>query len=94
MARRRRTSQPAQSIAPVLVVAAVGLAVVSSWLGLPPVAVLWALLLVVAWVEPPVTLTGKKDDWGYPTPANPSEEGRLRRSRQWRQLRFSLVPLP
>ncbi len=94
MARRRRTSQPAQSIAPVLVVAAVGLAVVSSWLGLPPVAVLWALLLVVAWVEPPVTLTGKKDDWGYPTPANPSEEARLRRSRQWRQLRFSLVPLP
>ncbi|MDA8317627.1 MAG: FtsK/SpoIIIE domain-containing protein [Actinomycetota bacterium] len=93
-AQCRRSSQPAQSIAPVLVLAAIAIACVSSWFGLPAIAVLWACVLLVAWLEPPAVLTGKKDDWGYLTPANPTEETRQRRFRQWRQLRFSLVPLP
>ena len=93
-AQRRRSSQPARSIAPVLLLAAIAIAAVSSWFGLPAVAVAWACVLVVAWLEPPVALSGPKDSYGYPTPANPTEETRLRRFRQWRQLRFSLIPLP
>lgn len=94
MPPRRRANQPAQSIAPVLLLATAAVAGVSAWFGLPPVAVAWACVLVVAWLEPPFTLTGKKDDWGYPTPANPAEEAGLRRFKQWRQLRVSLIPIP
>lgn len=93
MPARSRTGPP-QSIAPILVVSAICIAAVSSWFGAPAIGVLWLCLIVVAWLEPQVTLTGKKDDWGYPTPANPSEEARLRSFRRWKQLHTSLIPIP
>ena len=94
MPARRRSNQPAQSLAPILLLAVVGIAATSAWFGLPPVGVAWAGVLAVAWLEPPAILTGKKDDWGYPSPANPTEEARMRRFKQWRQLRVSLIPIP
>ncbi|MHB1973784.1 MAG: hypothetical protein ACYCR4_05780, partial [Acidimicrobiales bacterium] len=94
MATRSRSKQPTNSVAPILVFAAACLSASSAWFGLPSVAVFWACLLLIAILEQPAVLTGKKDDHGYPTPANPAEEARLASWRRWQRLRTSLVPIP
>ena len=63
----------------------------AGWFGFPALPVIWAGLLVGAWVEKPGPLTGKKDAAGNPTPASPAEDRRLRSYRFWRDLRTRLV---
>jgi hypothetical protein len=53
--------------------------------------VAWLAVLVAAWVAVPPVLTGKKDAYGYPQPANPAEQRKLSTWRAWAQLRWRLV---
>src|SRR5262245_11336155 len=89
--RRPASSRPAASVAPFVVVAGVVGACGAERFGYPALPVIWAGLVVGAWVEQPGAFTGKEDAAGNPTPANPGEQRRLRSSRLWRDLRFRLL---
>lgn len=73
-----------------LPLAAVG-AIAATWYQLPGVVIAWLVVLVTAWTEPPVELTGKKDAYGYPTPANPEQEAKLASLRAWKAMRWRLL---
>ena len=91
-ARRRPVSSgPTPSVAPLVAVAGLVGGCGAGWFGFPALPVIWAGLLVGAWVEKPGPLTGKKDAAGNPTPASPAEDRRLRSYRFWRDLRMRLV---
>lgn len=88
---RRASTGPAPRLAPLVLAATVAATAAAAFFGFVPAVVCWAGVVVAAWMETPATLTGKKDSYGYPTPANPAEEARLASWRTWRQLRFGLV---
>ncbi|HEY5149385.1 MAG TPA: hypothetical protein VIJ23_06110, partial [Mycobacterium sp.] len=86
---RPRRQEPPRAV-PILL-AGVLLAVAAGAVRWPPVLVLWAAVLVAAWVEPAALLTGKRDAAGSPTPAGLGETRALRRSGFWRSLRWRLL---
>ena len=88
---RRAASQPAQSMAWAVITASIGAAGYAGYRGLPPVPFLWGGLVVAAWIEPPATLTGRKDARGYPTPADAGEERCLEAWRFWKDARIRLI---
>lgn len=73
-----------------LPLAAVG-GIAATWYQLPGAVIAWLVVLVTAWTEPPVELTGKKDAYGYPTPANPEQEAKLASLRAWKAMRWRLL---
>ena len=91
MATRSRSSAPQASIAPVVVLVGLGVAGFGFYRQLPGLVAVWFALVVAAWSEPSVVLTGRKDSSGYPTPANPAEERRLNQYRTWRDLKVRLI---
>ncbi|MDQ2739382.1 MAG: hypothetical protein M3Y35_12390, partial [Actinomycetota bacterium] len=86
-----RVAAPRRSIAGIVLFVSVLIAGAAWYFRLPGAVVLWLGVMVVAWSEPPAILNGKKDQYGYPTAANPSEEGAIRRHRIWSGLRWRLV---
>ncbi len=98
MARRRRTGRrsttrpQAPSYSWLIVVVAALAAAALVRFGWPPVTVLQAGLLLAAWLEPPVILSGVKDrQTGMLTPAGPAETRRLNRYRFWSGVRVRLL---
>jgi hypothetical protein len=88
---RPASSRPAPPVAPFVAIAGLAGACGAGWFGYPALPVIWAGLVVGAWVEQPGALTGKKDAAGNATPAGPGEQRRLRYYRLWRDLRIRLV---
>lgn len=89
-----RNAAPTPNIAPFIAVGAVLLAIGASALRLPGGVVLWAVLIVAAWMSIPPQLTGKKDAAGYPTVGNPGEGNKLRQHQRWTALRWKLFGSP
>lgn len=85
----RQVQQPSQ--APFILLGGLILAGGAFYTGWPGVPAIWLALIVTAWMEPPVTLTGRKDASGYPTPAGPGEERNLQRFSMWRELKWRLI---
>ncbi len=87
----RRTAGPQSDLAPLVLLGGVAAAGAAAYFGAVPVVVAWLAVLVAAWVAVPPVLTGKKDAYGYPQPANPAEQRKLSTWRAWKQLRWRLV---
>lgn len=68
-----------------------GAAGLAGYYGAAPIVVLWLAVVVAAWLAVPPQLTGKKDAYGSPGPANPAEERSWATWTMWKQLRWSLV---
>src|SRR6516225_10121981 len=94
MASARRRPAPSAltaSVAPFVAVAGLAGACGAGWFGYPALPVIWAGLLIGAWLEKPGPLTGRKDVAGNPTPAGPAEQRRQRAYQSWRDLRIRLA---
>jgi hypothetical protein len=90
VAQRKNQGTPLP-FAPIAVVSGVAGIGVATWFGYPGFPALWLGLVAAAWLAEPGVLTGKKDSYGYPTPANPTEEAQRRHWQMWRQLRTGLI---
>ncbi|MHB8319954.1 MAG: FtsK/SpoIIIE domain-containing protein [Acidimicrobiales bacterium] len=86
-----RKNAPAQDITPFVVAGGVAGIGVAQWYGYPGLPVLWLSLVVAAWMVQPPALTGKKDSYGYPTPANSAEERKVTLYRLAKELQTSLI---
>lgn len=86
-----RNVAPTPNIAPFIAVAAIALGIGAALLRLPGGIVIWALLLVAAWMSTGPQLTGKKDAAGYPTIGNPGEGRKMLQHRLWLALRWKLI---
>ena len=87
----RRASGPPSDLTPVLLLAGAAATGAAAYFGVAPVVVAWAAVLTAAWAAVPPVLTGKKDSYGYPQPANPAEKRKSATFRFWRELRWRLV---
>lgn len=87
----RRPSQPAPSLAPFILVGGVGLAVYAGLFGYPPMAAIWASIVISAWLEQPALFTGKKNSYGYATASNETERQAMRRWEMWSDLKFHML---
>lgn len=85
-----RNAAPTPNIAPFIVAGAVILGIAATLLRLPGALVLWALLIVAAWMSTPPQLTGKKDGAGYPTVGNPGEGKKMLAHQRYTSLRWKL----
>lgn len=87
-----RQPQQGKSAAPWIIAVSIGLAAYAGAYGYPAVPIVWLGLVVSAFAEPPVILTGPKDrSTGMPTPATAAEERRVQRFGIWRDLRTRLL---
>lgn len=90
--RRTRNNQPAASLAAPIVLVGVLLCVGGAALRLPSVPFLWLALVVAAWMEPSVILTGPRDPFTKsPTAADDFEQRRYDSYLWWRQLKTALL---
>ncbi len=85
----RRSNAP-QDITLFVLAGGVAVGVIAMWLGYPLVPFLWLSVVVAVWMMQSPILTGKKDSYGYPSPANPGEERKLSRYSASTSLRSSL----
>lgn len=86
-----KKQEQTQSMAPLVIPASIAAGAAAGWFGFPAAAVVYIGLLAAGWMEPPPLLSGKKDNTGMPTPANPGEEKKVRIWRFWQQLRVNLI---
>jgi|SRR5579875_1004205 len=87
----RRASGPPADLTPVLLAAGAGAVGAAAYFGAAPVVVAWAAVLATAWAAVPPVLSGKKDVYGYPQHANPTEKRKDAAFRFWKELRWRLV---
>lgn len=92
MANTRRTNNaPPTSMAPVIIPLSIVAGLVACYFGQPGTVLVWLGLLLAAFLHPPVELTGKKDDYGRPTPGNLTEKQKLAEKQAVAGLRFRLL---
>jgi hypothetical protein len=86
----KRNQNPQDVTYFVLVAGLLG-AVIATWFGYPGVPAIWISVVAAVWLTQPPILTGKKDFYGYPAPANAAEERKLSRHQAASSLRASLI---
>ena len=90
--RRTRNNQPATSLAAPIVLLGALACVAAAALRLPSVPFLWLSLVVAAWMEPSVILTGPRDPvTKSPTAADDFEQRRYDGYLWWRQMKSALL---
>ncbi len=85
-----KKSNAPQDITAFIIIGGVIAGVIAMWFGYPMVPVLWLALVIAVWMMQSPILTGKKDSYGYPAPANSAEERKLSRYSAGTSLRTSL----
>jgi len=89
--RRKGGTPPGQDITVFVLIAGVAGLFAAEWCGYPGIPALWLAGIIAAWMIQPPALSGKKDTWGYPSPANPAEERKQRAYQTAKGLRTSLI---
>lgn len=79
-----------QDITAFVMIGGVIAGVIAAWFGYPMVPVFWLAIVIAVWMMQAPVLTGKKDSYGYPAPANSAEERKLARYSAGTSLRASL----